>query len=116
MSEEEERLQEALGQCMLGSSWAVSMAAVAVAVPLGVRARSYKPLVYAALLGSMGDLLRGIFLSLPSSAALPLPSSPGCSPPTPMPAPAGYNKCQPQRQALKVCQQRAAITQPPTLM
>lgn len=56
--EEEQRLKDELKDCVLAHSYLFTVVGTMVAVPACVRGKSYNPLVYAALLGSMSDLLR----------------------------------------------------------
>ncbi|EFN54047.1 hypothetical protein CHLNCDRAFT_136121 [Chlorella variabilis] len=81
----EKELTSALSDCVLESSWLCTVVAVALAVPLGVRQKSYMPVVYLGLAGTVMDLLNG------------------------------YDKCKEQRQALeRYLQNREAFGQQPT--
>jgi hypothetical protein len=73
--EQEQQLQTALADCVFDSSWFWCLAGVLVAVPLGVKTRSYAPLLYLGAGGTALDLLQG------------------------------WNRCQPQRAALAAYQQ-----------
>lgn len=72
----EAALRAELGQCVLGNSWLYTAVGVGVAVPVGVRYRSYTPLAYAGLVGTGLDLV------------------------------AGYTRCKAQRDALARCTER----------
>lgn len=49
-----------LSKCALDNSWAFTIPAVAVAVPLSVRYKTYSPLVFAAVSASGADYYRGL--------------------------------------------------------
>ncbi|KAL4458277.1 hypothetical protein ABPG75_013142 [Micractinium tetrahymenae] len=55
----EHELQRELSDCVLGSSWFYCVAGVALAVPIGVRRKSYMPVVVLGLAGTMLDILNG---------------------------------------------------------
>jgi len=62
LAEQQKRVNEAqsaLASCVLSKSWFYCAAGVVVAVPLGVKLKSYTPLAYAALGGTAADLLAG---------------------------------------------------------
>lgn len=60
MSDDREKeLQQALAGCVLDSSWFYCVAGVGLAIPIGVRLKSYNPLVYLGLSGTLLDLLNG---------------------------------------------------------
>lgn len=61
---------------MLNKSWLFTVISMAVSVPLSLRSKSYNPVVYCGLTGTMLDLLNG------------------------------YSKCAEQRKALEMYQQR----------
>eukprot|EP00850_Spirogloea_muscicola_P001179 SM000004S15049 [mRNA] locus=s4:1044654:1044956:+ [translate_table: standard] len=55
----DEEVAAALGECSLTGSWVFSVAGAALAVPLGIRARSLSPLVFLGTSGAMLDILQG---------------------------------------------------------
>jgi hypothetical protein len=58
-SPEESELQEQLADCMLNKSWLFTIISLAASVPLSLRSKSYNPVVYCGLSGTMLDLLNG---------------------------------------------------------
>ncbi|PRW61191.1 Hydroxyacyl-thioester dehydratase type mitochondrial [Chlorella sorokiniana] len=54
------QLEQELGDCVLNSSWFFCVAGVALAVPLGVKKKSYWPVVYLGLAGTLLDLINGL--------------------------------------------------------
>ena len=58
--DEEKYLRDQLGECYISQSWMFSVAGVLIAIPLCVKLRSYNPLVYSALGGTLADLLAGM--------------------------------------------------------
>ncbi|KAI7842771.1 hypothetical protein COHA_003519 [Chlorella ohadii] len=71
MDARKRQLEQELSDCVLNSSWFFCVAGVALAVPLGVKKKSYWPVVYLGLGGTLLDLING------------------------------YDKCKAQRQALE---------------
>ncbi|CAL8469772.1 g9314 [Coccomyxa elongata] len=57
--EKEKKLQESLADCVLTSSWIFCLGGVALSVPFGVKYKSYLPLVYFGLGGTVLDMLNG---------------------------------------------------------
>ena len=57
--EREKELQKALAECVLDSSWLCTVVGVALSIPVSVRLKSYNPLVYLGLTGTLFDLLNG---------------------------------------------------------
>lgn len=51
-----------MSECTLASSWAFTIPAVLVSIPLGVRYKTYAPLVMAAVTASGFDYYRGLCL------------------------------------------------------
>jgi hypothetical protein len=58
-SPEEDELQRDLAECTLNGSWLFTLAGVALSVPLSLRFKSYNPVVYCGLTGTMLDLVTG---------------------------------------------------------
>ena len=69
-----DKAKSALAECILDSSFKYCTLGIALAVPVGVKLKSYNPLVYLGLAGTLGDFLEG------------------------------YHNCHEQRQALEQCQ------------
>ncbi|BDA47765.1 hypothetical protein COCOBI_11-0220 [Coccomyxa sp. Obi] len=57
--EKERKLQESLADCVLSSSWMFCLGGVALSVPFGIKFKSYLPLVYFGLGGTVLDMLNG---------------------------------------------------------
>ena len=64
VSVEEEELQRQLAECTLNKSWVFSVVGLAISVPLGLKFKSYNPVVYCGLTGTMLDLLNGMLVIL----------------------------------------------------
>jgi hypothetical protein len=60
--EEELDLQEQLATCMLNKSWLFTCISLIVSIPLSLRSKTYNPVVYCGLSGTMLDLLNGKLL------------------------------------------------------
>ena len=73
-----DKAKSALSECVLSSSFKYCTLGIALAVPVGVRLKSYNPLVYFGLAGTLGDFLEG------------------------------YHTCEDQRLALEQCQKELA--------
>ena len=73
-----DKAKSALSECVLSSSFKYCTLGIALAVPVGVRLKSYNPLVYFGIAGTLGDFLEG------------------------------YHTCQDQRLALEKCQKEMA--------
>jgi hypothetical protein len=69
---------------VLSSSFKYCVLGIAMAVPLGVRLKSYNPLVYFGIAGTLGDFLEG------------------------------YHACNEQRQAFEHCQRELSRSTPVT--
>lgn len=59
VSPEEDLLQRELAECTINKSWLFTVASVALSVPLSLRFKSYNPVVYCGLTGTMLDLVNG---------------------------------------------------------
>lgn len=71
------KARAALAECVISSSYKYCTLGIALAVPLGVRLKSYNPLVYFGVAGTLGDYLEG------------------------------YHNCQEQRLAYQQCQKKS---------
>lgn len=61
MKDEGKRLQEdSFGECVLNNSWMFSVIAVALAVPVGIRLKSYVPLIHFGIVGTGVDIFVGV--------------------------------------------------------
>jgi hypothetical protein len=99
----EKDLQDQLAQCYLNHSWRFCILGLALAVPLGVRLKSYNYIAYFGLGGTALDLLNGKILdAVPTILPRPLWKAQA---ERQLPV-AGYNKCEPERRALQDCQNR----------
>lgn len=56
----EQRLQRALGDCVLDRSWLCSVIGALVSIPVGIRRKSFQPLVFFGTTGAMADIILGI--------------------------------------------------------
>ena len=68
--EEELDLQEQLATCMLNKSWLFTCISLIVSIPLSLRSKTYNPVVYCGLSGTMLDLLNGKLLQIQPSNLL----------------------------------------------
>lgn len=61
MVEKETKDQETnFGECVLNNSWMFSVIAVALAVPVGIRLKSYVPLIHFGIVGTGVDIFVGV--------------------------------------------------------
>ena len=71
--DELQKARSALAECVIDSSYKYCTLGIALAVPIGVKLKSYNPLVYLGVSGTLADFLEG------------------------------YNNCQEQREAYEKC-------------
>eukprot|EP00951_Prasinocladus_malaysianus_P018054 scaffold143380_cov45-Prasinocladus_malaysianus.AAC.1 len=74
------RAKSALADCVMSSSWKYCTFGIALAVPICVKLKSYNPLVYLGISGTLADYLEG------------------------------YHNCQEQRAALEMAQKKVSST------
>mmetsp|Transcript_29144 Transcript_29144/g.82168 ORF Transcript_29144/g.82168 Transcript_29144/m.82168 type:complete len:85 (-) Transcript_29144:142-396(-) len=53
------KARTALAECVLNSSYKYCTLGIALAVPIGVKLKSYNPLVYLGISGTLADFLEG---------------------------------------------------------
>lgn len=56
---DKDRLEQELGDCIAQNSYICSIAACAIAVPASIRLKSYTPLVFAIVGGTLSDMAYG---------------------------------------------------------
>ncbi|CAL5225825.1 g8606 [Coccomyxa viridis] len=55
----EVQLQRELADCVMSSSWIFCLSGVALSIPFGIRSKSYLPLVYLGVGGTVLDMVNG---------------------------------------------------------